>query len=101
MWNGEVTLNLIGPIYYYLNPIQGTLMRALCLFAEPVALDAIATAIMGENEASRPGAHNGSPFMTFKHELSALVEMFLVQEQSKGIGQHTYFLHTLLRHYTA
>jgi len=97
MWNGEVTRNLIVTLYYYLNPVQRTLMRALCLFAEPVPLDAIATAIMGEHEAGdgHKSAYNGSPYMAFQRELSALVEMCLVQEQSKGIGQH----HLLPNHF--
>jgi len=107
MWNSEVTRNLIGTIYYYLNPIQRTLMRALCLFAEPVPLDAIATAIIGDNAAeddhnlaSNREYKGTSPSIAFKRELHTLVEMSLVQEQSKGIGQHKYFLHPLLRHYT-
>ena len=110
MWNGDVTLNLIGMIYYYLNPVQRTLMRALCLFIEPVPLEAIATAIMGGSTPMRPGeddrkggrdgGHNASPYMLFKRELSLLVELSLVQETSKSIGQHTYFLHPLLRQYT-
>ncbi len=112
MWNGEVTRNLIETVYYFLNPIQRTLLRALCLFAEPVPLDAIATAIVGESAAEEERAMNrvptasneesnaGSPYKAFQGELSALVRMSLVQEQVKGIGEHSYFLHPLLRQYT-
>ncbi|HYX49819.1 MAG TPA: AAA family ATPase, partial [Ktedonobacteraceae bacterium] len=32
MWNGDVTFNLIGTAINFLNPIQRTILRTLCLF---------------------------------------------------------------------
>jgi tetratricopeptide (TPR) repeat protein len=90
MWDGEVTLHLIGTVYYFLNPIQRTVMRALCLFSEPVPIQAIIAAITGENSTM--------DMSTFERELSTLINLALVQQSPNEKGRYT--LHPLLRQYT-
>ncbi len=88
MWNGEVTLNLLGMVHNFLNPIQRTLLRSLCLFSEPVPVEAVIMAITGED----PAAFDVS---AFERELGVLTMFALVQQFSNG--KSNYFLHPLLR----
>ncbi len=71
MWNGDVTLNLISLVYNFLNPIQRTLLRALCLFSEPAPLEGILQAITGDGPAIDGKA--------FEREFAALTRMSLIQ----------------------
>lgn len=88
-WNGDVTLNLIGVIFNFLNPIQRTLLRSLCLFSEPIPFEGIITAISGDGPAVDAAAFEG--------ELALLTRLALVQ-QLPGDGNKTrYILHPLLR----
>ena len=41
LWSGHVTLNLLATIYRHLNGVQRALLRSLCLFDEPVPLQAL------------------------------------------------------------
>src|SRR6266487_99008 len=88
MWNGEVTLNLLGMVHNFLNPIQRPLLRSLCLFSEPVPVEAVIMAITGED----PAAFDVS---AFERELGVLTMFALVQQFSNG--KSNYFLHPLLR----
>ena len=106
MWSENVTLNLIGAVYYYLNPIQRTLLRTLCLFNEPVPLEAIVTANADDNNnfaatSSSPEIrHEQSTHSTFERELAALTRISLVQETPGEDGLRMYYLHPLLQQYT-
>jgi tetratricopeptide (TPR) repeat protein len=91
LWSGEVTLNLIGAIYSYLNPMQRTLLRALSLFTEPVPLSGIVVAITGSGGDSL-GSHD---IQAFERELDRLTQLSLVQRH-----EERYMLHPLLRQYT-
>lgn len=91
MWNGDVLLNLLNVAYNFLNPIQRTLLRALCLFNEPVYLEGIMAAISGES--GNIDAH------AFERELLALLKLALVQ-QVPGERKPRYFLHARVRQYT-
>lgn len=100
MWNGDVSLNLVGMVYNFLNPIQRTLLRALCLFSEPIALAGILAAITGDGQSIDT--------MAFERELAALTRLALAQ-YVPGERQHRerregapvrYFLHARIRQYT-
>jgi tetratricopeptide (TPR) repeat protein len=100
IWNGDVPLNLAGMVYNYLNPIQRTLLRALCLFSEPVSMAGILAAISGD----------GQPLDTlaFERELATLTRLALVhylpaergERRDSAAGQPRYFLHARIREYT-
>jgi len=91
LWNGEVTKNLIATVYHYLNPIQRTLMRTVCLFDERVLAQGLFTAIMGENPTAN--------LSLFEQELDMLAQLALVQQGENGQGQLSYSLHPLFRAY--
>ena len=101
LWNGDVTLNLVGQVYNFLNPIQRALLRALCLFSEPVPLDGLLLAITGDGPPADA--------QTYQRELAillslSLVEHMLVFERSEGTNEKyhpCYFLHRLIRQYTS
>jgi tetratricopeptide (TPR) repeat protein len=92
MWNGDVTLNLIGTVYNFLNPIQRTILRSLCLFSEPVPVEGVIIATTGEDTTAIEIA-------AFDRELNVLTGFSLVQQYSYGNGRSSYFLHPLLRHF--
>ncbi len=102
MWNGDVSLNLVGMVYNFLNPIQRTLLRALCLFSEPVPTAGILDAITGDGQSIDT--------IAFERELAALTRLALVQympgerqhrERKEGAPGHVrYFLHARIRQYT-
>jgi tetratricopeptide (TPR) repeat protein len=92
VWNGDVTLNLISTVYNFLNPIQRTILRSLCLFSEPVPVEGVIIATTGEDTTAVDIA-------VFDRELNVLTGFSLVQPYSYGNGRSSYFLHPLLRHY--
>ncbi|HXL38811.1 MAG TPA: tetratricopeptide repeat protein [Ktedonobacteraceae bacterium] len=92
MWNGDVTLNLIGSVIHFLNPIQRIILRTLCLFNEPIPVDGLIIATTGQH-------HSALGRSTFERELGALTEFALVQHYPEDNGNSNYFLHQLVRHY--
>lgn len=98
VWDGDVTQNLVGVVYNFLNPIQRTLLRALCLFDEPIPLDGILTAIAGEGQSI--------DIPVFQRELAALLRLALVQQapnvtrERKTDEKPRYNLHTRIRQHT-
>jgi Tfp pilus assembly protein PilF len=98
MWNGDVPLNLAGMVYNFLNPIQRTLLRALCLFNEPVPVSAILAAITGADQTADT--------KLFERELALLTRLALVQyvpgdrREYGETGHVRYFLHARIRQYT-
>ena len=93
MWNGEVTLNLVGMVYNLLNPMQRVLLRALCLFSEPVLLEGVVIAVTGEGEDVTVDV------AMFERELAILTGLSLVQVLSQEGDRPNYLLHPLLRQY--
>jgi len=93
VWNGEVTLNLIDRVYSFLNPIQRTLLRSLCLYNEPVPVEGVIIAITGEEDAV------DLDVTAFERELGALTWFALVQHYPEDNSTSSYFLHSLLRQY--
>jgi tetratricopeptide (TPR) repeat protein len=92
MWNGDVTFNLIGTVINFLNPIQRTILRTLCLFNEPVPVDGLIIATTGQDNSALD-------IPTFDRELAVLTRFALVQQYAEDNGSSSYFLHSLLRHY--
>jgi len=92
LWNGDVTLNLIGLVYNFLNPIQRTLLRALCLFTEPVPFDGLLLAITGDGPVADAQA--------YQRELAILLRFFLVQQMADEKYQPCFLLHHTIRQYT-
>lgn len=93
VWRGEVTLNLVDTIYSFLNPMQRTLLRSLCLFSEPVPVEGVIIAITGEGNAAVDAT-------AFERELWFLTRHTLVQRISQESGMPGYLLHPLVRQYT-
>jgi tetratricopeptide (TPR) repeat protein len=92
MWNGDVTFNLIGTVNNFLNPIQRTILRTLCLFSEPVPVEGVIIATTGQDTSALDIA-------TFERELGFLTAFALVQHYSQANGSSSYFLHLRLRNY--
>ena len=92
MWNGDVTFNLIGTAINFLNPIQRTILRTLCLFNEPVPVEGLIIATTGQDNSALD-------IPTFERELGALTGFALVQHYAQDNSRSSYFLHLLLRHY--
>jgi tetratricopeptide (TPR) repeat protein len=91
LWSGEVSVQFMGMLYRYLNPVQHTLIRVLALFQEPVAEQGLFTAIMGENlQVSLP---------VFEQALLLLTGLSLVQKLPANEQIPCYALHPLLRRY--
>jgi len=92
IWNGDVTFNLIGTVINFLNPIQRTILRTLCLFNEPVSVEGLIIATTGQDNSALD-------IPTFDRELGALTGFSLVQHYPQDNGSSSYFLHLLLRDY--
>ena len=92
MWNGDVTFNLIGTVMNFLNPIQRTILRTLCLFNEPVPVDGLIIATTGQDNFSLD-------VPIFERELGALTRFALVYKYQEDKGSSSYFLHQRLRQY--
>ena len=93
LWNGDVTLKLISLVYNFLNPIQRTLLRALCLFDEPVPLDGLLLAITGDGPAADAQA--------YQRELAILLRFSIVEQMADEKYQPCYVLHRSIRQYTS
>ena len=93
LWRGDVTLNLIGTVYNFLNSGQRALLRSLCLFGEPVPVGATLIATTGEGYS----AVDMAPFV---RELNVLTRLSLVKQAAYENGEPVYLLHPLLRQYT-
>ncbi len=93
LWNGDVTLNLVGLVYNFLNPIQRALLRALCLFSGPVPLDGLLLVITGDGPPADA--------QTYQRELTILLRLSLVEPMTDEQHQPCYFLHRLIRRYTS
>ncbi len=92
MWNGDVTFNLIGSVNNFLNPIQRTILRSLCLFSEPAPVEGVIIATTGQDNSALD-------IETYERDLGALTSFALVQRYSQGNGRSSYFLHLLLRQF--
>jgi tetratricopeptide (TPR) repeat protein len=97
LWRGEVTPNLIAGIYHSLNSVQTAIVRALCLFSEPVPLQGIIMTATGSS-ASATDPHS-RPHAIFESELNILLKLYLIQITIDQTGYTCYSLHPWLRQY--
>ena len=95
LWNGHVPLNLLAAIYHRLNVVQRNLLRGLCLFDEPVPLQALSMTMLNEGYDSVQ-----ADLPTLEQALRLLVRMALVQVRLDQSGTPCYDMHLLLRLYT-
>jgi tetratricopeptide (TPR) repeat protein len=103
IWSGEVTVNLVRAVSYFLNPVQRTLMRALSLFSEPVPIQGVMMAIMGGSggrpQGMAPTSENEDRLFTFESELDVLTSLSLVQSSTDEKDERNYMLPLLLRQF--
>jgi tetratricopeptide (TPR) repeat protein len=92
VWNGDVTLNLIGVVYNFMNPIQRTILCSLCLFCEPVPAEGIVIATIGKETTNVDTS-------IFERELDVLMGFSLMQQYSLDKGSPRFYLHPLLREF--
>jgi tetratricopeptide (TPR) repeat protein len=96
LWTGDVITSLISGIYHYLNPIQYALIRALCLFSEPVPLQGIF--MMVSDNGSLSADTSDEAYTSLERELYVLLSLRIV-ERIVGRTEVCYALHPLLRQY--
>lgn len=93
IWDGNVTQNLIEAVVSFLNPVQMSLARALCLFREAPPLTGIIEVATGER------ARQEADFPLFEQEMKALVALGLVEQSGRYDGETGYQLHTIFASY--
>lgn len=96
MWAGEVNSSLIAQIYYFLNPAQLAIIRALSLFIEPAPFEGIMM-IITHNGATPIPESNTTSYGLFERELQILAQFGLIQLLVNTAGNTCYLLHPLLR----
>jgi tetratricopeptide (TPR) repeat protein len=97
LWAGDVTHHLLASAYYYLNPIQYSIVRALCLFYEPVPLEGLITAVTGDRSVGMDS--RGQTYVAFERELALLCQLSLVQKSPNHADIPRYTIHALFRQY--
>ena len=100
LWSGDVTLNLIIAVHYFLTPTQSAIMHALSLFHEPVPKEGIFMTITGGTMAEQRQSGYGESVTIFETELSRLVQYGLSQPVANNeytAQPPNYTLHPLLR----
>lgn len=93
LWEGNITQNLIEAVVSFLNPIQMSLVRALCLFKEAPPLAGIVEVVTGER------ARLETDLQLYEQEIDNLVTLNLIEPVERFNGEVGYQLHTLLSRY--
>ena len=93
LWEGDVLQNLIEAVVGFLNPIQMSLLRALCLFREAPPLAGIVEVVTGEP------ARLETDLQLYEQEIKNLVVLNLVEPVERLDGKTGYQLHLLLSRY--
>ncbi|MGH2510334.1 MAG: tetratricopeptide repeat protein, partial [Ktedonobacteraceae bacterium] len=93
LWEGNVAQNLVEAVLGFLNPLQMSFIRAMCLFKEPISLAGISEVANGE----RVSQANDSRL--FEQEMDHLVALGLVEQIARYDGETGYLLHPLLSQY--
>ncbi|GCE10212.1 tetratricopeptide repeat protein [Tengunoibacter tsumagoiensis] len=97
MWAGDVTANLIGGVYSFLNPVQRAILHVLSLFHEPTPMDGIVMTITGKPK--QQAYSENQAVRAFEQELHRLVNAGLIQTVLDAWGQVRFTLHPLLRQF--
>lgn len=93
LWQGDVTHNLVEAVVSFLNPVQMSLVRALCLFREAAPMNGVIEVATGERvrqEADLP---------VFEQEMKNLVALGLIEQSGRYDGSTGYYLHPLFAAY--
>ncbi len=93
LWEGDSAQNLVEAALSFLNPIQMSLVRALCLFREAAPLSALGEVLSGEKSQQE----GDGPL--FQQEIYKLVALGLVEQVGRYDGETGYLLHPILNHY--
>lgn len=93
LWEGIILQNLIEALVSFLNPIQLSLLRALCLFREAVPLSGAIHVALGE----RVRLDTDTP--AYEQEVKNLILLGLVEQISRHDGQSGLLPHPLIARY--
>ena len=93
LWEGNILQNLIAAMLSFLNPIQMSLLRALCLFKEAPPVAGMVHVAAGER--SRLDAD----LQAFEQEARNLATLGIIEHVKRYDGQDGYYLHPLLARY--
>jgi tetratricopeptide (TPR) repeat protein len=93
LWDGDITRNLVEATVSALNPVQMSLVRALCLFREAAPLVGITQVVTSER------AHRASDPKVYEQEMNNLAALGLVEHIGRYDGEVGYQLHELLSKY--
>ncbi len=91
LWSGEVTHHLIATVCNHFNLIQKNLVSVLSLFSEPVPMQGLFMAIMGEDSSTN--------LSMYEQELELLTQYSLIQRAVNKQNVPCYLLHPLFRQY--
>lgn len=93
LWEGNIAQNLVEAVLGFLNPVQMSLVRALCLFREAAPLAGITEVVTGER------ARLEADLQLFEQEMQNLVALGLVDQLERHDGETGYLLHNILSQY--
>lgn len=93
LWESNVAQNLAEAVVGFLSAVQLSLVRALCLFREPITLAGIREVISEGQTSQNPD----NPLFT--QEMENLVALGLVEQLGRYDGEAGYVLHTILHQY--
>ena len=93
LWEGNILQNLFEAILSFLNPIQISLLRSLCLFREAPPVNGVMYVAMGER------SRLDTDLQTFEQEARNLAGLGLIEQIKRSDSQEGYYLHPLFAQY--
>lgn len=93
LWEGNVSQNLSEALIGFLNPMQMSLVRALCLFREAPPIAGIVEVATGEQ------ARLEVDLQLFEQEARNLATLGVIEQVKRHDGQDGYLLHSILARY--
>lgn len=93
LWEGEVTHNLVEAVVGFLNPLQMSLVRALCLFQTAAPLPGLLEVVSGERVRLE------TDLQLYGQEVKTLAALGLIECFTRPDGETAYQLHDIFRHY--
>src|SRR5579883_1053559 len=93
LWEGNVTQNLVEAVVGFLNPMQMSLVRALCLFREAAPLAGLVEVVSGER------ARLEADLLLYGQEVKTLASLGLIECFTRPDGETGYQLHDIFARY--
>jgi Tfp pilus assembly protein PilF len=93
IWEGNISQNLLETVVGFFNPVQTSMVRALCLFKEPATITGIMEVARGEQlqlEIDTP---------LFEQEIQNFIMLGLLEQIHRPDGETSYMLHPVLNQY--